>query len=114
MKEVYINMNPNEIESEYLNGVYNEIANTLGIEAAITIYSTYRGQQITFPVNFFTTEFIASRIVAEYDGKNIRQLATKYGYSEKWIRKMIKEHKDKAGWNLILYFLKANKKLKEE
>ena len=43
MKEVYINMNPNEIESEYLNGVYNEIANTLGIEAAITIYSTYRG-----------------------------------------------------------------------
>ena len=35
MKEVYINMNPNEIESEYLNGVYNEIANTLGIEAAI-------------------------------------------------------------------------------
>ena len=52
MKEVYINMNPNEIESEYLNGVYNEIANTLGIEAAITIYSTYRGQQITFPVNF--------------------------------------------------------------
>ena len=53
MKEVYINMNPNEIESEYLNGVYNEIANTLGIEAAIMIYSTYRGQQITFPVNFF-------------------------------------------------------------
>lgn len=52
MKEVYINMNPNEIESEYLNGVYNEIANALGIEAAITIYSTYRGQQITFPVNF--------------------------------------------------------------
>lgn len=52
-------MNPNEIESEYLNGVYNEIANTLGIEAAITIYSTYRGQQITFPVNFFTTEFIS-------------------------------------------------------
>ncbi len=46
MREVYINMNPNEIESEYLNGVYNEIANTLGIEAAITIYSTYRGQQI--------------------------------------------------------------------
>ena len=48
MKEVYINMNPNEIESEYLNGVYNEIANTLGIEAAITIYSTYRGQQSLF------------------------------------------------------------------
>ena len=80
MKEVYINMNPNEIESEYLNGVYNELATTIGIEAAIMIYSTYRGQQITFPVNFFTTDFIASRIAAEYDGKNIRKNASKNGY----------------------------------
>lgn len=92
MREVYTGMDPKEIESEYLNGVYNEIANALGIEAAVKLYSTYRGQQITFPVNLFTSEFIASRIVAEYDGKNVRQLATKYGYSEKWIRKMIKEH----------------------
>lgn len=95
MKEVYMDMNPNEIESEYLNGVYNEIANTLGIEVAINLYSTYRGQQITFPVNFFTTEFIASRIISEYNGSNVRQLATKYGYSEKWIRKIIKENKIK-------------------
>lgn len=93
MKEIYMDMNPNEIESEYLNGVYNEIANTLGIEVAINLYSTYRGQQITFPVNFFTTEFIASRIISEYNGSNVRQLATKYGYSEKWIRKIIKENK---------------------
>ena len=83
-------MNPNEIESEYLNGVYNEIANTLGIEAAITIYSTYRGQQITFPVNFFTTEFIASRIVAEMTVKTFVNLpqntATVKNGSEKWLK----------------------------
>ncbi len=96
MKKVYMNMNPNEIESEYLNGVYNEITNSLGIEVAMTLYSTYRGQQITFPVNFFTTDFITSRIVAEYDSKKIRQLATKYCYSEKWIRQMIKENKAKT------------------
>ena len=40
MREVYVGMNPKEIESEYLNGVYNEIANALGIEAAMTLYST--------------------------------------------------------------------------
>ncbi len=93
MKEEFKGMNSNEIESEYLNGIYNEIANMLGIEATMTLYSAYRGQQITFPVNFFTTQFIVERIVAEYDGKNTKQLATKYGYSEKWIRKMIKESK---------------------
>ena len=92
MQGVIVEMDVSNIKCEYLNGAYSELANLLGIEAVLKIHSAYRGQQITFPVNFFTTEFIASRIAAEYDGKNIRQLATKYGYSEKWIRKMIKEH----------------------
>lgn len=62
MREVYMNMNPSEIESEYLNGVYNEIANALGIEVAMTLYSTYRGQQITFPVNFFTHSLLRQEL----------------------------------------------------
>ena len=39
----------------------------------------------------FTNEFIAEQVMNEYDGKNIKQLATKFGYSEKWIRKIIKQ-----------------------
>lgn len=62
MREVYMNMNPSEIESEYLNGVYNEIANALGIEVAMTLYSTYRGQQITFPVNFLHTNLLRQEL----------------------------------------------------
>lgn len=93
MKEVFIDMKPEEIECYYLNSTYNEIANLLGIEAAMVLHSTYRGQQITFPVNFFNNEFIAELITREYDGHNIKQLATKYGYSEKWIRKIIKDRK---------------------
>lgn len=90
MKEAFTCMDPKNIESEYLNGVYNEIANLLGVECALILHSTFRGQQINFPVNFFTSEFIAEQIIKEYDGHNIKQLATKYGYSEKWIRKTIK------------------------
>lgn len=93
MKEVFYGMTESEIDCRYLNGVYRELAEILGIESAMKIYSVYRGQQITFPVNFLTTEFIVQRVVSEYDGNNIKKLATKYGYSEKWIRKMIKEHK---------------------
>lgn len=62
MREVYMNMNPSEIESEYLNGVYNEIANALGIEVAMTLYYTYRGQQITFPVNFLHTNLLRQEL----------------------------------------------------
>ena len=91
MKEVFTEMDPKNIESEYLNGVYNEIANLLGVECALVLHSAFRGQQINFPVNFFTSEFIGEQVIKEYDGHNVKQLATKYGYSEKWIRNMIKE-----------------------
>ena len=97
MREVYTDMTTNEIESQDLNGAYSEIASLLGVEAATILHSAYRGQQITFPVHFFTNEFIAEQVMNEYDGKNIKQLATKFGYSEKWIRKIIKQQKEKRG-----------------
>ncbi len=83
------------IKGESLNGVYNELAGLLGIDAAMKIHASYRGQQITFPVELFSKEFLIRQIVCEYDGHNVKQLATKFGYSEKWIRKIIKENSDK-------------------
>ena len=46
-------------------------------------------------MELFSKEFIALQIVNEYDGYNVKQLATKFGYSEKWIRKILKDHIDK-------------------
>jgi Mor family transcriptional regulator len=96
MREVYVEMDPSKIKFEYLNGAYNDIANLLGIDAAIKLHAAYRGQQITFPVQLFTKEFIVAQIVNEYDGYNVKQLATKFGYSEKWIRKILKDHIDET------------------
>ena len=90
-------MDPSNIKGEYLNGAYNELANLLGIEAVLKIYNAYRGQQLTLPVQLFSKEFIIRQIVEEYDGYNIKQLATKFGYSEKWIRKILKDHIDDIG-----------------
>ena len=87
-------MDPSKIQVEYLNGAYNELANLLGIEAVLKIYNSYRGQQLTLPVRLFSKEFIVRQIVEEYDGYNIKQLATKFGYGEKWIRKILKDHKE--------------------
>ena len=84
----------NKIKGEYLNGSYSEIANLLGIEAALKLHSKYRGTQIFFPVELFSRDFIVKQIVEEYNGYNVRELATKYGYTEKWIRKILKDHID--------------------
>ena len=89
-------MDTGKLKCDHLNGVYNDFANLLGLDAALKIHSAYRGQQITFPVELFSREFIARQIVSEYDGYNVKQLATKFGYSEKWIRKILKDHIDKT------------------
>ena len=81
----------NENEMDLLNEVYREISEKVGIDSAIVIYQMFKGQQITFPVHLFNSKRIQLSIIKEYDGSNIRDLARKYGYSEKTVRRMIKD-----------------------
>lgn len=85
-----------KIKGEYLNGAYSELAGVIGIDAVLKIYSKYRGTSIFLPVELFSRDFILGQIIDEYNGHNIKQLATKYGYTEKWIRKILKGHVDKG------------------
>lgn len=84
-------------DSELLNNVYKEIGEKLGMDTAMSIYQMFKGQQINFPVRFFNPAKIQQIIVQEYDGTNIRTLAIKYGYSEKTVRRIIKESVDRQG-----------------
>ena len=79
-----------KIEKEFLNGLYKDLANLVGDENAQKIYLEYRGQQITFPVEFYSKQYIYNQIIAEYDGTNLKQLATKFGYSERTVRRILK------------------------
>ena len=78
-------------DPELLNAVYKEISEKLGMDTAMSIYQMFKGQQISFPVRFFNPEKIKQIIVQEYDGTNVRTMAIKYGYSEKSVRRIIKE-----------------------
>lgn len=80
-----------EKESELLNTVYKEIADNLGMDTAMDIYKMFKGQQITFPVRFLNPARIQRIIIQEYDGTNIKALATKYNYSEKTVRRIIRD-----------------------
>lgn len=78
-------------KAEWLNSVYCDIALSISTEAAVAIHHLFKGQQITFPVRLFRSEYLKDRIQAEFDGTNIRTLAKEYGYSEKTIRRLIKK-----------------------
>ena len=85
-------MSLDESNKELLNSVYKEINEEFGIDVAMRIYQIYKGTQVNFPMRFFNPEMVKQRITKEYDGTNLKQLAVKYGYSEKTIRRMIKEN----------------------
>ena len=78
-------------DSELLNSIYKEIADILGMDIAMDIYKMYKGQQITFPMRFFNPARIQQIIIQEYDGTNLKTLATKYNYSEKTVRRIIRD-----------------------
>jgi len=78
---------------EYINNVYAKMSAVIGIENAKKLFTEYRGQQITFPIEFYKKEYVYHQIVDEYDGTNVKQLAQKYGYCEHTIRRIIRENK---------------------
>lgn len=80
-----------EENTELLNGVYKEISVELGMDVAISIYKMYKGQQINFPMRLFNPAQIQKRILLEYDGTNVKSLAKKYDYSEKTVRRIIRD-----------------------
>lgn len=96
MSKQLLSIDSKNIEIEHLNGIYCDLADLLGTDAVLKIYEMYRGQQMTLPVQLFNKEYILCRITGEFNGYNIKQLATKFGYSEKWVRKILKDYKEKT------------------
>ncbi len=95
MRGAVMSIDKNKLKGEYLNGAYSELAELIGIDNVLKVHSKYRGTSLFFPLEIFSRDFIISQIIEEYDGHNIRSLATKYGYTEKWIRKILKDNIDK-------------------
>lgn len=71
--------------------IYEEIALIIGEEQTLKLYENFRGQQITFPQRLYTTEYVARYVKENYNGKNVRELARKFDYSERRIREFLKE-----------------------
>lgn len=70
-------------------GVYKDIAEFAGEDMARLMHENFKGQQIVFPNKLYSAKYMAEKIREEYNGKNIKQLARKYGYTERWLRKIV-------------------------
>lgn len=72
-------------------GIYKEIAEVIGIEATITLHDNFQGQQITLPKKLFAKDFILRQVKEGGNSINIKEVAFRYGYTERRLRQILKE-----------------------
>ena len=78
-----------KISREQFSGIYQDFFDVLGLELTVKIHENYKGLQVTFPTRLYAKEYIIKLLKEEYTGSNLKDLARKYGYSERWVRKLI-------------------------
>lgn len=79
------------MQSKNFVPVYEEIATVIGEEETVKLYERFRGQQITFPQRLYNTNYVVDYVKANYNGKNIGELARKFDYSERRVREFLKQ-----------------------
>lgn len=72
------------------NKIYQELIELIGFENTLKIYNTYNGQQLLLPKRLYSKEYVEMKVKEEYDGTNIKKLAQKYSYTERWIYDKVK------------------------
>lgn len=79
-----------------LHGVYKEMVQLVGIESMKILYEHYKGQQITFPVRLYSKQYVERVLITQYDGTNAKELSRELGYSERWIKALIRKLQDES------------------
>lgn len=82
------------IKKEHLKGIYADMLDYFDFEKIKLIHKHYRGLQICLPTRLLSASYVKKQVKKEYNGKNLKELARKYDYSERWIRKMITNEDD--------------------
>lgn len=80
---------------ENYSGVYKEMVEILGEEITLKIYENFRGQQVTFPMRLYSKSYVEEYIIKNYNGKNIKQISKKLGYTCNWVQQVINKLKIK-------------------
>ncbi len=73
------------------NSIYNELADLIGSDNMKKVYDNFAGTQVSFPAKLYTKDYVIQQVIENYNGKNARELAKKYGYTVKYLNQIIKE-----------------------
>ena len=73
---------------------YSDMISLGGFEAVYAFIKTYTGEEIYVPcLKKVFGQCLEKELITEYDGKNAKQLAQKYGFSLRHVQELIREEK---------------------
>lgn len=85
------NLKPEEFPEEY-----QDFITALGLDGFIKLLENFNGEMIYVPrLKSFMANIKHKKILAEFDGYNHKELANKYGLTERWTRRIISEAENK-------------------
>ena len=95
-----------EVTPEMLPGIYRRMAAQIGVPATLKVAELVQGTSSHyFPkLDDVMTQLRNRRLIAEFNGRSHRQLALKYGLTERWVYEILKPEKDKLSEQQITLF----------
>ena len=79
-------------QDEDYRGIYKDMVEVLGYDTTLKIYQNYKGQQITFPMRLYSDKYLIDYLNKYYDGKKLKQISRKLGYTCNWLQKVINKN----------------------
>lgn len=80
-----------ELKIDDLSENHSEIAIACGMETLLEMCKHFGGGQVYIPtLNELIRSYVYKKVLFEYDGKNRKSLAVKYGISERTVYRLIK------------------------
>lgn len=80
-------------------GIYGDLEEVIGKDNVRKIYDNFRGQQITFPMHLYTSDYVARVASDSSNTLSTKELAVKYGYSERHVSRKKKQLVERANSN---------------
>lgn len=74
-------------------GVYTDVAEIVGEEKIADFFSRFQGQQVVFPMKLYSKDYVISKAKEAKGKRPMAAVAQEYGYSERYLRKLVSENK---------------------
>ncbi|WP_243114990.1 Mor transcription activator family protein [Paraclostridium sordellii] len=83
-------------DKKYYKGIYADMVDILGEEIVRRLHKYYKGQQVTFPMKLYSSEYIEKYIQENQGKKTLKEMCRELGYTEGWIKILINKYELKT------------------